>query len=82
MICGNAALIIHFFGPYGMHSALTHVFLIIVHCNMINASIILDVLRRSPTYFSCHFNALYLWEITFETTSLYYKTKTALTVYY
>ena len=65
-------MIIPFFGPYGMHWALAHVFPIIIHCNMISISVILEVLS-SPTNFSCN-------RLTFERTL--FKTKMALKVYY
>ena len=52
-----------------------------VHCNMINISIILEVLRSFPTDFSCHSNSINLWAITFERTSLFLTT-TAINIYY
>ena len=64
-----------------MQWAPAHVFPIIVHSNMSIISIIREVLRSFPTDFSCHYNSLYAWGITFERASLF-KAKTTFRVYY
>ena len=63
---GNAVLIMPIYGPYGMHWALTHMFQIIVNCNINNISAIIEIRRSSPTDFCCHSNSLSSWSRTFE----------------
>ena len=48
---GNAAITMAMVGPYGMHWHSAYALPIIAHYNMSNSSIILGVLRSSPTDF-------------------------------